>query len=271
MPKISCIMPVYNTVDYLEECIESILNQSFTDFEFIISDDGSTDWSKEIIRKYTEQDKRIIFLDNKKNRWICANLNDMVNLASWEYIAIMESDDISYKERFKVQLNEFSKDIDLIGWSAEYIDKEWNTIISRINWIESNNEMKNTFFKKIWIITPSFIIRKNSLIKNWYFKYSEIWDYELYVKIILKEMKIKNIKKILIKKRIHNESSFNKKGIQINNILFQFKKDIIKEYKLPYTSHIIVLYTYIIVFIISSIKKVLQQFEFYNYIYKKFR
>ena len=170
MPKISCIMPVYNTVDYLEECIESILNQNFTDFEFIISDDGSTDWSKELIKKYAKRDSRIIFLDNKKNRWICANLNDMVNLASWEYIAIMESDDISLPKRFEIQLNKFSKDIDLIGWSAKYIDKEWNTIINKINWIKSDNEMKNTFLKKIWIITPSFMIKKEFFSKKFTFR-----------------------------------------------------------------------------------------------------
>jgi len=89
MPKISCIMPVYNTAEYLDEAIQSILHQSFSDFEFIISDDGSNDWSKEIIKKYTSQDSRIIFLDNPKNRGICANLNDMVQIAKWEYIAIM--------------------------------------------------------------------------------------------------------------------------------------------------------------------------------------
>jgi len=74
-------MPVYNTEKYLEECIESILNQTFADFEFIISDDGSTDKSKEIIKKYAEKDSRIVFLNNPKNRGICANLNDCINIA----------------------------------------------------------------------------------------------------------------------------------------------------------------------------------------------
>ena len=84
-------------------------------------------------------------------------------------------------------------------------------------------------------------------------------------------MKIKNIENILIKKRIHNESSFNKNWIKINNILFKFKKNIIKKYKLPYISYILISNTYIIVFIISFMKKVLQKFTFYNYIYKKLR
>lgn len=273
MPKISCIMPVYNTAEYLEECIESILNQSFTDFEFIISDDWSTDWSKEIIKEYAKKDKRIVFLDNKKNRWICANLNDCVSIAKWEYIAIMESDDISYKDRFKIQINEFQKDnsIDLIWASAEYINKNWKIIIPKITGILGNIEINKTFLKTIWIITPSFMIKRNSLIQNWIFEYSEIWDYELYVKMVLKNMKIKNIENILIKKRIHNNSTYNKNWIKISKILFKFKKNIIKEYKLNSYFLIFIYCDFIKNYIISNIKYVLLKFNFYEKLYTKIR
>ena len=65
MPKISVIVPVYNTEKYIGRCIESILNQSYKELEVIIINDGSSDGSAEIIRKYAENDSRIIFIDNK--------------------------------------------------------------------------------------------------------------------------------------------------------------------------------------------------------------
>jgi glycosyltransferase involved in cell wall biosynthesis len=74
-PKVSVLMPNYNCEKYLPEAIESILSQSFTDFEFIIIDDGSTDKSWEIIQKYAEKDERIIAIKNKENLKICKTLN----------------------------------------------------------------------------------------------------------------------------------------------------------------------------------------------------
>ena len=74
-PLVSVLMPNYNCEKYISEAIESILNQSFTDFEFIIIDDGSTDRSWEIIQKYAQRDKRIVALQNSKNLKICKTLN----------------------------------------------------------------------------------------------------------------------------------------------------------------------------------------------------
>jgi len=74
-PKISVIMPNYNCEKYISGAIESILKQSFTDFEFIIIDDGSTDNSWNIIQEYAKKDDRIVALRNKKNLKICKTLN----------------------------------------------------------------------------------------------------------------------------------------------------------------------------------------------------
>jgi glycosyltransferase involved in cell wall biosynthesis len=75
-PKVSVLMPNYNCEKYIEEAIQSILDQSFTDFEFIIIDDASTDKSWEIIMKYAKIDKRIVPLRNDKNSKICKTLNN---------------------------------------------------------------------------------------------------------------------------------------------------------------------------------------------------
>ena len=251
MPKVSCIMPVYNTVDYLEECIESILNQSFTDFEFIISDDGSTDWSKEIIRKYTEQDKRIIFLDNKKNRWICANLNDMVNLASWEYIAIMESDDISYKERFKVQLNEFSKDItlDLIWTQWKHNNQNWDIILE--NYPDMNYDFsafKDRYLFKYTFVSPSVIFKKNIINKIGLFQYDWLWDFYFYSRILFNKkynFKCINIKNILGEKRVHTNSLWRSKFLQIEKLYLHIRIQLIKKYELKNLQSNLILKSYI--------------------------
>lgn len=102
MPKISVIMPVYNSEKYLSEAIDSILNQTYGDFEFIIIDDGSTDSSQEIVRSYT--DPRIRFYINEHNMGVAATLNRGLDLATAEYIARMDSDDISELCRFEKQV-----------------------------------------------------------------------------------------------------------------------------------------------------------------------
>jgi glycosyltransferase involved in cell wall biosynthesis len=102
MPKISVIMPVYNTAPYLPAAIESILSQSFTDFEFLIIDDGSTDGSYEVCEKYAEQDERIKLSRNDKNMGISYTRNKLIELANSEYIAPQDSDDISLPHRLEL-------------------------------------------------------------------------------------------------------------------------------------------------------------------------
>lgn len=104
-PVITVLMPVYNAEAYLREAIESILNQTFQDFEFLIIDDGSTDGSAAIVRSYT--DPRIRFVQNEKNLGLTATLNRGTALASCELIARMDADDISYPERLEKQYRYF--------------------------------------------------------------------------------------------------------------------------------------------------------------------
>jgi len=102
MPKISVIMPVYNSEKFLREAMDSILNQTFPDFEFIILDDGSTDSSPAIVADY--DDPRIRFYQNEKNMGVAATLNRGLELATGEYIARMDADDISLPKRFEIQV-----------------------------------------------------------------------------------------------------------------------------------------------------------------------
>jgi len=103
-PRVSVLMSVYNGQKYLRDAIESILNQTFRDFEFIIIDDGSTDGSWGILLEYAEPDDRIILLRNKNNVGLPKSLNIGLRIARGEYIARMDADDISLPERLATQV-----------------------------------------------------------------------------------------------------------------------------------------------------------------------
>ena len=100
--ELSVIMPVYNSAPYLRLAIDSILQQSFTAFEFIIINDGSTDESESIILSYN--DPRIIYLKNETNRGLVYSLNYGIDNAKGELIARMDGDDIAFTERFARQV-----------------------------------------------------------------------------------------------------------------------------------------------------------------------
>lgn len=115
MPKVSVVMPAYNAEKYIGDAIDSILSQTFIDFEFIIIDDGSTDHTKDIILSY--DDPRIIFLENKKNSGIVITLNKGIQFARGTYIARMDSDDIAISNRLEQQVNFLDnyKNIGVVG------------------------------------------------------------------------------------------------------------------------------------------------------------
>ena len=125
MPLVSVIMPSYNHERYISEAIECVLNQTFTDFEFIIIDDASKDKSKEIIKAYEEKDSRIRAFFHKENKGIARTMNECLEKANGKFIAFFASDDVWVKEKLEKQLNVLKKKEDLIVWSeAEMIDAQ---------------------------------------------------------------------------------------------------------------------------------------------------
>jgi len=114
-PKISVIMSVYNGEKYLREAIESILNQTFRDFEFIIINDGSTDKTSEILSSYN--DPRIVIINNKRNIGLTKSLNKGLKMVKGEYIARQDADDVSLPERLERMVNflDMNRDVGLLG------------------------------------------------------------------------------------------------------------------------------------------------------------
>ncbi|MEF9892034.1 MAG: glycosyltransferase family 2 protein [Anaerorhabdus sp.] len=128
--KLSIIMAMYNAEKYIKPCLESILNQTFKDFELIIVDDGSKDGSAEIVKKYGEIDKRIKY-HYQENQSACVALNNGIGYAKGEYLTFVDNDDIVEIETYeKVSnlLDEFSADIVVYGYYQEFIDEGYSTI-----------------------------------------------------------------------------------------------------------------------------------------------
>ncbi len=140
-PKLSVIMSVYNGEKYLNEAIDSILNQTFKDFEFIIIDDASSDKTLSIIKQYNDKDKRIVLIQNEKNIGLTKSLNKGIKLAKGDYIARMDADDVSKNERFQYQIDflQRNQDITIVGTYMAFIDKNgkkfkiWKTPLDHEN------------------------------------------------------------------------------------------------------------------------------------------
>lgn len=106
---VSVIIPVYNTAAYLAECLDSVINQKILDIEIIVINDGSTDGSLDIIRRYSELDERIILLD-KANQGVSAARNDAIRLAKADYIMFLDSDDAFAKDAVEKAYNRICRD-----------------------------------------------------------------------------------------------------------------------------------------------------------------
>jgi glycosyltransferase involved in cell wall biosynthesis len=161
-PALSVVMACYNEERYVSRAIRSILQQDFTDFEFIIVDDGSSDQSWKIIKTFSDLDDRIIPVQNKKNLGLAESLNRGIRLASTNYIARMDADDIALPSRFRVQYHflENHPQVDILGSGAFLINKESGHSAGTVRLPERHEEIVSRAFKKTLVIHPSIMLRK---------------------------------------------------------------------------------------------------------------
>ena len=222
-------MSFFNTEKYLEESIKSILEQSYPNIELITLNDGSTDHSHKIINKFN--DKRLIKLSNKKNMGVPYSFNKMINAAKGEFIAFMDADDISLKNRLEEQINFLEKyNYDMCGTSAvQFRNKNYKELTI----FENLEDIKTLMIIGNPIINSTVMIKAN-VLKKFTCNTSLIsWDYDLHSRIILNNYLVYNINKILLKSRSHDfqDSIINyKKGIvdsyNISKKYFLAQKDI---------------------------------------------
>lgn len=129
MPAISIVMPVYNTKEFVGKAIESILNQTFKDYEFLIIDNGSTDGSGEVIDRYAALDSRIHVLRNKKNVFIAEARNKALAQAKGEYLYLIDSDDWVLPDMLEVmyaRAKKYEAQYVVTGYYMDYYEGEKN-------------------------------------------------------------------------------------------------------------------------------------------------
>jgi len=214
-------MSVFNIKEYVVESIESILNQTFKHFEFIIIDDGSSDKTREILKSLKDSRIRLIF--NEKNIGLTKSLNKALKLARGEYIARQDGDDISLPQRFERQLEFLDKnpEIKVIGTFGYSIDKK-GEILRKETFPVYPEEIKKNLIIKNPFLHPSILIKKEVLqeVGGYNEKFTTTQDYELWFRI-LKVSKGANLPLFLLKKRyLPNMISLKKENIQLRNTLF---------------------------------------------------
>lgn len=230
--KVSVIMACYNTDKYVWEAIESILSQSFEDFEFVIIDDYSSDKTYEICQEYAKKDDRIKLNRNKKNMWIAYTRNKLISLANTDYIATQDSDDISLVDRISLCYDflEINNEYWVVSGNNIIIDENWSTIWRR----KYSNEIWKVILKKSPISQWSSMFRKEVFFSLWgYDKKLNYWeDYDLWLRMYSKWYRIKNLDKDLYKLRIREwqSKSKNLKDTIKNTIFIQRRAN--KEYSI---------------------------------------
>jgi len=203
-PKISVLTTVYNGEKYLEETIKSVLNQTYKDFEYLIVDDGSTDRTKEIIKKFEKKDFRVKYLYYGKNKGYY-NLHNVINKGlehcKGKYIARLDADDVCYPKRLEIQYRylESHPKIFILGSSAEVIDFKGKKIGEMIK------KPWPLFVLKMLIGMNNPFIHSSIMFRNESTPYPFHNEHFFYFKCVIEGKRLKNLKEKLIKYRINPE------------------------------------------------------------------
>lgn len=185
MSKISIIMGAYNAEKRISKAIQSIIDQTFDDWELIVCDDGSTDLTANVVKSYSQKDQRIKLISNKKNSGLAFSLNNCILNSTSEYIARMDDDDISFPDRLRLQYlyMENNPECSILGTARKIYDENgiWGEEI------KPHIVTKNMIIKTTPFIHPSVMIRRKDLIEVGMYTVSNITmrteDIDLWIKL----------------------------------------------------------------------------------------
>ena len=208
-PLVSVIMPTYNVENYVVEAINSILKQSYQNFEFFIIDDGSTDHTPEILKSFVDSRIKLIF--NEKNEGNPAARNKGCRLATGKYIAAMDADDVAYPERFEIQVKFLEDNLDVLALGTSYRMMGENVeVILPTEW----EKVKYILMKTFCMLHPTIMIRRKDMedVGFYYTNSRFAEDYNLLLRLA-KRGKVTNLSNVLLIRRLHEKqiSSVHKK------------------------------------------------------------
>jgi len=208
-PKISVVMSVYNGEEHVRDAIESILNQTYGNFEFIIINDGSKDGTFDILMEFLEQDNRIVII-NQENIGLTKSLNRALRIIQTvskeiKYIARIDADDLWCKEKLQKQIRFLDKNcqIGLVGSMYEEIDRNGNIICAqRIPFIEADKDIRENIFKFNPFFHSSILFKKEIIDVLGYYneEFEFAQDYEYWIRI-MSQYEVANIPEVLAYRR----------------------------------------------------------------------
>jgi hypothetical protein len=200
-------MTVYNGARFLRDAVESILNQTFDDFEFLIVDDGSTDVTPAVLAEYQHADSRIC-VQTQSNRGQCPSLNDACRSARANYIARMDSDDVSRPDRFEKQMEFLSThpDVALVGAQMVRVtDADVEVDVWR--YPTANDELQEALLASNVFAHPSVVFRRDVFLKvgGYRCQFAPAEDYDLWLRIA-DQHAIANLPDPLLRYRLHGDN-----------------------------------------------------------------
>ncbi len=223
-PAVSVLMPVYNAAPYLEAAIESILSQTYGDFEFVIVDDGSTDDSLRMIQAFAGKDGRIRLLRHEANLGIVKALNDGLSACRGEWVARMDADDIALPDRLERQQQAMAADasIGALGGALAYIDAQGRDLglIRRCS-PSASPLSANPLLHPTVMLRRSICVQNNLAYQEEY-RYAE--DYYLWLEI-RRHAAIAALEDVVLKYRIHDQASRSRYLKQMLRATLRVKKD----------------------------------------------
>ncbi len=208
-PKISVIMSVYNEpAEILKKSIDSILCQTFGDFEFIILlDNPQNQQNREILENYARNDLRIVFETNQTNLGLTASLNKMIPMAKGDFIARMDADDIALPARFEKQLEFLEKNkLDFVGCYAQTIDDFDNIVMNCVKVPVEHKKIVKTLAFNSCIFHPAWFAKKNvyQVLGGYQGKFVE--DYDFILRAFKAGFRLGNVPQVLLKYRLSAKS-----------------------------------------------------------------
>lgn len=208
VPALAVLMPVYNGERFLAEAIESILEQSFAEFEFIVIDDGSRDRSGDIIDRYAQRDRRIRVF-RQDNRGLVETLNRGIELARAPLIARMDADDISLPRRFELQLERFRTQpkLAVVGGFVNIVDHT-GRFVRLGGYPIAGEELRRFLLDGAPLAHPTVIMRRNVLAELGGYRrvYQHAEDYDLWLRIHSAGYEIENVPVPVLNYRQHAHS-----------------------------------------------------------------
>lgn len=256
-PKVSIVLPVYNAGGYLRNCLESLLNQTYQNFELIIVDDHSIDGSYEILKDYEKKYKSIKLFRNNTNKGVSETVKKAISVTEGEYIARMDADDIAFPNRIEKQVDYLQKHPKTValGGQCLIIDSE-NKIIGKKVFPTSFEDIYKYIFRFIPVQQPTLMIAKKRLPKNFVYYIDGMntaEEVELFFKLFA-HGKVENLSDPILLYRIHdkNTSLLNVKETFLLTLLARIKAIFKYGYK-PSTTGIV--YTFLQAFIVLILPK----------------